>query len=203
MNKSLVLQTYKGETFDPASGDITRIAIFDIAHALAHLCRYCGHCQRFYSVAEHSVLVYKIIKKLWPDDLEAQWAGLLHDATEAYLGDITTPVKILIPQFNKMESLLAKKIANKFKIRSNLRIKARVRKADAIALSTEARELFTDVSTWKAIENVKPESALLDSSFPMSSKPAKDLFVTTYFGLKTQIAESREKRGKSHVKKRR
>lgn len=69
---------------DPRKGDVD---ILDIAFALGNLARYGGHC-RFYSVAEHSVLVSKIVRP------ELALEGLMHDATEAYLGDVTRPVRM-------------------------------------------------------------------------------------------------------------
>jgi len=69
---------------EPASGDIH---LLDIAHALSQICRYGGHTKQFYSVAQHSVLASRFI-----DPEHAKW-GLFHDAAEAYLGDMTRPVK--------------------------------------------------------------------------------------------------------------
>lgn len=69
---------------DPAS-----IRLGDIAHALGALCRYCGHTPRHYSVAEHSLLVAALL----PPPLRLH--GLLHDAAEAFFGDVIAPVKRL------------------------------------------------------------------------------------------------------------
>jgi hypothetical protein len=81
------IQTFTGRAFpvlDPRPEDIDPV---DIAHALGMLCRYNGHVQRFYSVAEHCVLMSYAV----PPE-HAPWA-LLHDATEAYIGDVTRPLK--------------------------------------------------------------------------------------------------------------
>jgi uncharacterized protein len=81
------IQTYTGRKFYPLEPDAGEIDIRDIAHALALKCRYGGRCREFFSIAQHSVLVSRLVPL--PD---AKW-GLLHDAGEAYLCDVPTPVK--------------------------------------------------------------------------------------------------------------
>lgn len=83
-------QTWSGRRFYPQDPRPEDIAIVDIAHALGNMARYNGHC-RFYSVAEHSVLVSKIVP------MEDALAGLLHDAPEAILADVIRPVKRALP----------------------------------------------------------------------------------------------------------
>jgi len=90
------IQTYTGKKFYPLDPDVDQICIEDIAHALSMICRYGGHPDRFYSVAEHSVLVSQCVPP--QDALE----GLMHDAREAYGmcglgGDILGPLKQEIP----------------------------------------------------------------------------------------------------------
>jgi len=81
------IQTISGRKFPLAEPDPNQIDIEDIAHALSMLCRFNGHCTQFYSVAEHSMHVSHEIS----NDLAL--AGLLHDAAEAYLGDVPSPLK--------------------------------------------------------------------------------------------------------------
>ncbi|MBF0612521.1 MAG: hypothetical protein HQL55_15470, partial [Magnetococcales bacterium] len=76
------IQTFTGRQFWPLAPVLEHIHVQDIAHALSLLCRFNGHCQKFYSVAEHSLHVATIL----PPEL-AGW-GLLHDASEAYLADL-------------------------------------------------------------------------------------------------------------------
>jgi hypothetical protein len=178
VNRGFCVQTKSGHAFDPKAVKISNIDINDIAHALSNLCRYSGHCKKFYSVAEHSVLVSRIIRSLWPDDLDAIWAGLLHDATEAYVGDITTPLKVLLPKFMEIEDALAIDIGKKFKIKWTKRTADRVKIGDLTALSTEARLLFENVDRWDMIKNYEPMSHLLNKKFPLGPDAAKKLFLT-------------------------
>jgi len=177
VNRGFCIQTRGGHAFDPKVGKISFVDVEDIAHALSNICRYSGHCRKFYSVAEHSVLVSRIIRAMWPDDLDAIWAGLLHDATEAYVGDVTTPLKVLLPKFMEVEDSLALDIAKKFKVRWNKRTTDRVKIADLIALSTEARLLFADVSHWDMIKLYEPRSDLLRQDFPVNPELAKKIFL--------------------------
>lgn len=104
----LPLLTVSGRIVWPIDPDPATIALDDVAHALAHLCRYNGHVRRFYSVAEHSVLVSRAVP---PAD--ALW-GLLHDATEAYFGDLIRPVKPFVPEFAAREAVMMRAIAKAF-----------------------------------------------------------------------------------------
>lgn len=110
--------TYTGKKFDYANIQHEMIDIEDIAHALSHTCRYNGHCNQFYSVAQHSVLVANMLiaqGESW--DTVAR--GLLHDATEAYMSDLVSPLKELFPEYKAMENSLAEKIAERFQLSDN------------------------------------------------------------------------------------
>ena len=181
------LQTYSNHEFYPKEGRISTIAIEDIAHALSHICRYNGHCRKFYSVAEHSVLVSRIVRAMWPDDIQAIWAALLHDATEAYVGDVTTPLKVTMPKFIELEDKIALDIANTFKVQWDKRTVERVKIADMRALSTEARKLFRDVSHWSSIQAFEPKPELLEKNFPVTPKAAKALFLKEFKRIKREM----------------
>ncbi len=81
------IETYTGKKVYPLYPNPDMFCAEDIAHALSLQCRYNGHVPQFYSVAQHSVLVSQLV-----DTHDALW-GLLHDAAEAYLSDIPSPVK--------------------------------------------------------------------------------------------------------------
>lgn len=102
------IQTYTGRQFHFLEPQAEDIDVRDIAHALANACRYAGHCDRFYSVAEHSVLVSRHVPR------EHALFGLLHDAAEAYLPDIPSPMKEYLPQYRDMEDRIFAAIAEAF-----------------------------------------------------------------------------------------
>lgn len=102
------LQTRGGKAFDLLAPHPDDVDILDITHALAHTCRFGGHCSRFYSVAEHSVLVSYVVP------FEDALAGLMHDATEAYVVDVPRPLKLLLSNYAEIEARVAVVIAQKF-----------------------------------------------------------------------------------------
>ncbi len=130
------IQTISGLAMYPLDPRPEEIEIFDIAIALSHVCRFTGHVQDFYSVAQHSVLVSRLV----PEE-DALWA-LLHDASEAYLSDIARPVKVQ-PEFEayrEIEYRLQSAIVAKFGL--PVLQPASVKKADEIMLAIEARDLL-------------------------------------------------------------
>lgn len=127
------VQTYSGVAFDVENIRPESIRIEDIAHALANQCRYNGHTTRFYSVAEHSVLVARNCRT---DRL----AGLLHDAAEAYLSDIPAPIKPLIPAFGELEDRILAAVYDRFGLPPG--IPAEVKRVDRAILTDERAALM-------------------------------------------------------------
>lgn len=108
MNVAGTIRTYTGLLVNITDLQPEDIRIEDIAHSLGMLCRYGGHCRRFYTVAEHSwLLSYKV-------PLEFALTALMHDSTEAYLIDLPKPVKMLFPEYTVLEHKLYKIIAKKY-----------------------------------------------------------------------------------------
>ena len=93
------ITTYTGQHFYPLDPRPHEVNMLDIAHALSMICRFNGHTQFFYSVAEHSIRCAYHAHEQWPDRIELQLAALLHDASEAYLCDIPRPVKLQLPDY--------------------------------------------------------------------------------------------------------
>ena len=107
------MQTIGGRAFYPLDPHPSDIDIMDIGCALSMLCRFGGHCNRFYSVAEHSFRVSKAIEEAGGTKDE-MFAGLMHDAAEAYVGDMVWPVKQAMPEYKRIEKLVEQAIAMKF-----------------------------------------------------------------------------------------
>lgn len=108
MSRRHWIQTHSGVAFDLLDPQPDMVRLRDIAHALSHLCRYTGHSRYFYSVAEHSVECARRA----PPALVAE--ALMHDATEAYVGDVASPLKALLPEYRAIESRVRGAIAARF-----------------------------------------------------------------------------------------
>lgn len=106
-------QTYTGVVFDIESPTSDMVRLVDIAHALSMQCRYNGHCNSFYSVAEHSATMVEILAREG-HPREVLRAALMHDAAEAYVGDILSPLKRLLPGLKAIEGRIERVIAERF-----------------------------------------------------------------------------------------
>lgn len=106
MNK---MCTFTGKSFDYENVGPQDICIEDIAHALGHICRYAGQCNKFYSVAEHCVLLSRA-----KDMPGTPLARLLHDATEAYVADIVRPLKNLLLDYKLIEHDISMVVSEKY-----------------------------------------------------------------------------------------
>ena len=113
MRKGSFISTYSGQKFWPADPREDEIVIEDIAHALSLLCRGNGHVKHFYSVGQHSIYCAKEAR-LRGYSARVQLSCLLHDGSEAYISDITRPVKRMMPLYLEMEELLQGAIEKKY-----------------------------------------------------------------------------------------
>lgn len=132
---SAVLETQSGTLIDIADPQPDQIYIRDIAHALSMQCRFGGHTKHHYSVAQHSVNVSYLVPK------EHALQALLHDATEAYLVDIPTPIKRLLRDYKPLEERLWSCIAAKYGVPKELH--ASVKEADSRICISEKIELIS------------------------------------------------------------
>lgn len=110
-----VLMTASGEQIDPTDPDPAAVRLQDIAHGLAQQCRSAGQTVRFYSVGLHSLYVAEELERTGSSP-RVQLYGLLHDAAEAYLGDVPKPVKNHLPGYETLESDLEHAIWKAFEL---------------------------------------------------------------------------------------
>jgi len=165
------IMTISGTFFEFLKPKPEQIRIEDIAHALSFTCRFSGHISEFYSVAEHCVRVSLIC-----DPNDYLW-GLLHDASEAYLTDIPSPIKRHLPRYRKMEKTVQTTIIQRFDLPEAE--PESVRKADKIMLATEARDLCAPGWEYWGL----PYPPLPTKIRPWSPQRAKDRFLEVFAGL--------------------
>lgn len=138
------MQTNSGGRFYPLTPRPEEINPADIAHALSLLCRYGGHVDRFYSVAEHCVLMSGAVA---PEDA---LAALLHDATEAYVVDVPRPVKRYLSDYDAIETRLWRVISERFGLPISDNLPAGVKEADNRILLNERNTLMKNAEKWWA-----------------------------------------------------
>jgi hypothetical protein len=165
-------QTYSGVKFWPLDCRVEEINLIDIAHGLANTCRYNGHCLRFYSVAEHSVLVSRLVKP------ENALQALFHDAPEAYVGDVIRPLKRFLIGFQEIEDAIFEKVALKFGFPAEM--SEDVKRVDSAILGDEQNALFADYLEWRLDY---PPLGVADSIACLRPKLARQSFLQRYYEL--------------------
>lgn len=167
------IMTQGSIVFDVASPDTQHVHIADIAHALSNICRFNGHTLEHYSVAQHSVLVsYQV-----PKEFELQ--GLLHDAAEAYIGDIATPLKRLLHDYLAIERKVEAAVFAAFGLPAMLH--PSVKHADAVVLATEVRDLMpANADYWACLSDIQPLPSVIR---PMTNVHAEMLFLNRFAEL--------------------
>lgn len=164
------ISTFTNKKFYFFKPTVESIDILDIAHALSMICRFGGHIGKFYSVAQHSIIVSQICPK------EYALEGLLHDATEAYVGDMVRPMKQNMPEYMKTEDHLHEVIAKKFNLKYSQESKKIIKTADNIALVTEKRDLGKN-ELWSYLQGV---IALDTKITPWGQEKSKKEFIKRF-----------------------
>lgn len=141
-------ETYSGQKVGFPFPEPESIKIQDIAHGLSQVCRFSGQCSHFYSVAQHSLnMAIELHKRGCGPRLLL--LGLLHDASEAYIGDIPSPLKRLIPAYREIEKTLQQAIWTGLHITPPAQWeKAVIKRADELLLGYEAERLMMCSDSW-------------------------------------------------------
>ena len=176
------LQTVSGRWVNPFDPDPAQLDAGDIARALANQCRFGGHSRVFYSVAQHSVIVSQLVEERG-GDVEDVFAALMHDASEAYLGDMPHPLKHRSPlgaAFKQAEEHLEQAIRARFAIKPDV---PEIKKADRALLATERRAFSAETWHWPELEGVEPLDFELTAWSP---DKAADAFAKRYAELEAR-----------------
>jgi len=150
------IQLISGGFFDFLDPDASPIFPEDIAHALSKIARYNGHTvgDLSYSVAQHCVLASRNA----PDGFKFE--ALMHDAPEYVTGDMTTPLKQLLPDFKRIEERVEHAIARRFGLPRGM--SAEVKLVDIRMAATEKRDLMPPGEDWAYLEGVEPYEDLIE-----------------------------------------
>jgi hypothetical protein len=171
------ITTLSGKFFDILKPEEYEFDIEEIATALSNLCRYTGHVNRFYSVAEHSVLVSRIV----PERLAL--AGLLHDASEAYLGDVSSPLKALLPEYKTIERRVQAAIARAYNLGESFDHPA-IHEADK-RMYWQERQSVADNGVRDNLWHQDRRATRREEATGMSPMMARRMFIKRYRSLTT------------------
>jgi hypothetical protein len=164
-------QTFTGKAFEHTDPSPAMIDIVDVAHGLAHQCRFNGHLSRFYSVAEHSVYVSMVVPSVIAK------AALLHDAAETWMGDLPQPIKGLHPQFAFYEAMIMRQVHRKFHVP---------------LMTDEEEKILAAADRWMAYQEVRhlsPNPDMLQYWPPMPAFTPRVHLDWSYAGLLPEDAK--------------
>lgn len=159
------IQTWSGRAFDFTNPDPDSVDIADIASHLSKLCRFAGAVHTFYSVAEHSVYVSRMVPR------EYALQGLLHDATEAYVVDLPKPLKDMLPDYRVAEQRVWEAVARHFGL--PLELDESVKDADIRMLLAERDQLLVKPPIpWTWANGIQPAKFTIRCHVPSTAKLA-------------------------------
>jgi len=182
----LSILTHTGRYVSIAGPHPDDIDIEDIAHALANICRFSGHTKQFYSVAEHSVLVALMAPR------EHGLAALMHDASEAYIGDVVQPLKSsdamrdYIVAECRMERAIEQRFGfSLFDPEKSAARRAAIKRCDLIMLGIEQRHVMNNTDHWPLLDAVRDDIRLMlnvETLHPKCLSPAdaRDFFMRVF-----------------------
>jgi hypothetical protein len=149
-----IIALANGGHFNIEHPEQSLVRIEDIAASLSKLCRFTGHCQNFYSVAEHSVRVSELV----PPSMAL--AGLLHDAAESIVGDMSSPLQHMLPEYKAIEARVERHLFWVLGVQDYLypTMHPDIKRADLVMLATEKRDLLPDEGNayWAILQGIEP-----------------------------------------------
>lgn len=164
------IELLNGQMFDFFNPSATEISVEELAHVLSNVCRFAGHVRYFYSVAQHAVNASLIVAE------GHEKAALLHDTAEGFTNDIVTPLKVQVPLFKDIETVIESDMARRFDFQYPL--SPEVKLADLQMLKIEKDILKPSTSHWAILDGVEVDH-LLDrvDMRPMTPTEACDAFL--------------------------
>jgi hypothetical protein len=154
--KGPTIRLFGGTYFDYLDPEGSEFTIEDVAHALSNICRFGGHSNFHYSVAQHSFLASHIVKP------EYAYDALMHDAPEAFIGDMLKPLKIMLPDYRAVENKVEAAVFRRFGVTNPL--PEAVKLADLQMLVAEqAQVMGAQDDHWDLTFNAKAAPVLIHS----------------------------------------
>lgn len=165
--------TAAGRYFDLLRPQASSFGIEEMAHALANICRFTGHTRTHYSVAQHCVLVSYVVQDEWA------LHGLMHEAAEPFIGDVSGPLKAQLPEYKRIEINIEAAVFQRFGLLWPDAAVAAVKHADQVLLVTEQRDLMPPRGDgdWSSVDGIEPLPWTIE---PLPSFVAKALFLRRF-----------------------
>lgn len=195
------MMTAHGGRYDLSCFDPQRFEIGWIAHHLAHISRFTGACKRLYSVAEHSLLVEEILEREAPDLPGLRLAGLMHDAHEAVINDVSQPMKEAlraiarvegrpVSDWDRIEIMHARAVQARYCPDWTPEISHWVRWADLTALCAERQQLMPPGDRWE-VEDTHPAPNWVSlNRCGFEARDWQQAFIDKFEELSTQALEA-------------
>lgn len=160
---------YSGEYFDFLAPENSIFTIEDVAQGLSQTCRFAGQSSRFYSVAEHCVHMSYAVPP------EHAYAALMHDATEAFIGDMSKPLKDLLPEYKAIETRIEAVVFDRFSVPTPF--DPCIKEFDIQMLATEQAQIMRNNDGWDYTRGRKALPIKLYGWYPFE---AKEMFLARY-----------------------
>ncbi|MFJ5398436.1 HD family hydrolase [Pectobacterium sp. CHL-2024] len=174
------ISTFTGRHFNYTAPCVDDVDIRDIAHALSQINRFCGHTHWPYSVAQHSVGASYIVPT------EFAFEALMHDAHEAYVSDMMSPLKHLLPDYQRIETSVEMVVRTRYEL--PFKTSPEVKRADLIMLATEKDALLHPESGhWPILDGVERSERII---VPMTALEAEREFMIRFYELAGTYTEA-------------